>query len=265
MEVSRATTGSRRSSAAATSGAIRIGSRWLTRAPRSSLEALGDPPISQTLPSPADDSADRPPQPISWNDTLPSGIREREMNSFTSNKFDMKRFTETAAGLAVDADGRLYSPEVRRLTDEHLPSTARPIAEALSALGVAARMLHLSMERWAEKHGLSEGRLAVLFRLRHQPEGVPLGELAASLHVSPRNVTGLIDHLERDGLVVRVADPSDRRSVLARLTDRGRARLDGLWQGAIEVQSRCVQDLSSEELAQLRHLCLRLVQNLKSQ
>ncbi|HLH69142.1 MAG TPA: MarR family transcriptional regulator [Candidatus Dormibacteraeota bacterium] len=186
------------------------------------------------------------------------------MKPFTSNKFDMKRFTESAAGLAIDEDGRLYSPEVRQLTDEHFPPTARPIVEALSALGVAARLLHLSMERWAEQYGLSEGRLAVLLRLQHHAEGISLGELAASLHVSPRNVTGLIDHLERDGLVVRVADPTDRRSVLARLTDRGRARLDGLWQEAIQFQSRCVRDISLEELAQLRHLCLRLVQNLKS-
>ncbi|HZV48468.1 MAG TPA: MarR family transcriptional regulator [Candidatus Dormibacteraeota bacterium] len=186
------------------------------------------------------------------------------MKSYTSNSFDMKRFTIATPEPVPDEDGRLYSPEVRRLAGEHLPPAARPTAEALSALGVAARLLHQGMERWTEKHGLSEGRLAVLFRLYHHPEGIPLGELAALLHVSPRNITGLIDHLEQDGLVIRVADPTDRRSVLARLTEAGRSRVDGLWEEAIGFQGRCARGLSPEELAQLRHLCLRLVQNLKS-
>jgi len=80
------------------------------------------------------------------------------------------------------------------------------------------------MDAWADRFGLSATRHehGILFMLRHQPGGVPLGLMATRLHVSPRNVTGLVDHLERDGLVARVAEPADRRSVLARLTAEGR-------------------------------------------
>ncbi|MGH7471194.1 MAG: MarR family winged helix-turn-helix transcriptional regulator, partial [Longimicrobiales bacterium] len=38
------------------------------------------------------------------------------------------------------------------------------------------------------------------------------------------NVTQLVDRLENDGLVRRIADPNDRRSVLAVVTDLGRER-----------------------------------------
>src|SRR5260370_2784001 len=84
------------------------------------------------------------------------------------------------------------------------------------------------MDGWADKHGLSEGRLRVLWALKAAPERqLPLGELADQLEVTPRNVTGLIDHLERDGLVERIDDPADRRLTYARLTMAGAERRDG--------------------------------------
>ena len=45
--------------------------------------------------------------------------------------------------------------------------------------------------------------------------------LSRYLMVTGGNVTGLTDELERDGLVTREDDPSDRRSFLLCLTDAG--------------------------------------------
>lgn len=39
--------------------------------------------------------------------------------------------------------------------------------------------------------------------------------------VSRANITGLVDRLERDGLVYREADPRDRRSLRAKITAQG--------------------------------------------
>src|SRR5260370_22366109 len=90
------------------------------------------------------------------------------------------------------------------------------------------------MDGWADKHGLSEGRLRVLWALKAAPERqLPLGELADQLEVTPRNVTGLIDHLERDGLVERIDDPADRRLTYARLTMAGAERPHRLRAGGV--------------------------------
>ena len=94
---------------------------------------------------------------------------------------------------------------------------------------------------------------------------MPLGELADDLTMTPRNVTGLVDHLERDGLVARVPDPEDRRSVRARLTDAGRARIDSIWKEGLEHQFEMVEGISKDDLAQLRHLCLLLVENARKE
>ena len=54
---------------------------------------------------------------------------------------------------------------------------------------------------------------------------MPLGKIGERLQVHPASVTNTIDRLERDGLVERLPHPDDRRTVLARLTDAGRARV----------------------------------------
>ncbi len=164
--------------------------------------------------------------------------------------------------LALDENGRLYSPKLRELFATM--SLEMDAVEALSALRFAARSLSHLQDRWADKHGLSEGRLGVLFRLYRRGE-CPLGSLAEDLDSTPRNITGLVDHLERDGLVERVPDTEDRRSVRARLTEAGRVRIEAIWKEGFENQFEVVEGLTKEDLAQLRHLCLQLVENARKE
>src|SRR2546421_1091831 len=179
------------------------------------------------------------------------------MKSYKMKTEDLKSFE-----LSRDEDGRLYMQRFR----EMLAPLNMDLSgvEALSALRFAGRALHLLQERWVEQHGLSEGRMALLFRLQRCGD-MPLGELANDLDSTPRNITGLVDHLERDGLVERVPDPADRRSVRARLTEEGRKQIDGIWKEGLEHQFTLVEGLSKEDLAQLRHLCLQLVENARKE
>ncbi|HKF17400.1 MAG TPA: MarR family transcriptional regulator [Candidatus Dormibacteraeota bacterium] len=177
----------------------------------------------------------------------------------------MKIFTMKHFNIQADEHGLLYNVQVRQQMSAHVAPDAMPALEAFSALAFAARLMHRTMDAWADQFGLSGTRLGVLFMLRHQPEGVPLGLMATRLHFTPRNVTGLVDHLERDGLVTRVPDPADRRSVLARLTDQGRDRIDAVWEQAIRLQRDLLDGFTDKELAQLRDFCLRVVAKLEGQ
>lgn len=180
------------------------------------------------------------------------------------NDADLKQSHIAKFGSEVSTDdtGRLYMKRFRELFNPlQIDTTA---LEALAALRIAGRSLHLLQERWAEGHGLSEGRMGVLFRL-YRCGDMPLGDLAGDLASTPRNITGLVDHLERDGLVERVPDPDDRRSVRARLTEAGRARIDGVWKEGLEHQYELVKGLSKDELAQLRHLSLSVVENARKE
>lgn len=67
-------------------------------------------------------------------------------------------------------------------------------------------------------------KLGVLTQLVDAGTPLALSELAARLSCVRSNMTQLVDRLESDGLVRRVDDPADRRSVLAAVTDLGEAR-----------------------------------------
>ena len=188
------------------------------------------------------------------------------VKSFTMQFSEIKGDCRFNGTLATDRSGRLYDSRFR----DAIRSTRRPLSEketrtveAMTALRITARLIHQLTDRWADKHGLSEGRLHTLFALKSAPERqLPLGELADQLEVTPRNVTGLIDHLERDGLVERIDDPEDRRLTYARLTVAGAKRLDGMREEGLYWQLKIAAGLSTEELELLRHACLRLIENM---
>src|SRR5437870_2083858 len=168
--------------------------------------------------------------------------------------------------LATDRAGHLYDSRFRQaLREARRPFSEKEMrtVEAMTALRITARLSRQLMDRWAEKHGLSEGRLHVLFTLASAPDHrLQLHELADQLDVTPRNITGLIDHLERDALVERVDDPADRRLTYAQLTVAGGKRICGKRVQGLEWQLKLSTFLSFVVMEQLRHPCLRLTENL---
>jgi len=54
-------------------------------------------------------------------------------------------------------------------------------------------------------------------------DGVRLSDLAERLRIAPRSATEVADALQERHLVERSPDPGDRRAVLLRVTDEGRA------------------------------------------
>ena len=166
--------------------------------------------------------------------------------------------------IEADSAGRLFDRRVR----QHLAPTAkgsdRTAGEALAAVRSASHAFRVGMDRWLEHHGLSEGRMSLLWRLR-RTGAVTLGEVAEEMNVSPRNVTGLVDHLERDGLVERTPHPDDRRSVRVALSPAGSAKLDAIRAEMEGAREHMVKGFTDEELVDLRHLCLKLVLNMNEQ
>jgi DNA-binding MarR family transcriptional regulator len=70
---------------------------------------------------------------------------------------------------------------------------------------------------------LSAPQVHTLLAMGHEGP-LTMGDLARRVAVTEKTTTGLVDRLERDGLVQRLRDPADRRVVRVRLTGHG-ARL----------------------------------------
>lgn len=77
-------------------------------------------------------------------------------------------------------------------------------------------------QRLFRPHGLTAAQYNVLNVLSDAADGLSQRELGDILVVDRSNVTGLIDRLEKGGLVKRAAHPSDRRAHRVSLTPAGR-------------------------------------------
>ncbi|MGI8587329.1 MAG: MarR family winged helix-turn-helix transcriptional regulator [Chloroflexia bacterium] len=107
--------------------------------------------------------------------------------------------------------------------------------------------------------GLSAAKWGALKHLLEAEEALPLGQLAGRLACVKSNATQLVDRLEADGLVRRVPDSEDRRSIRAEVTAEGRLRYEAGLERMREVERELLGDYTLEE----RLLLARLLQSLE--
>jgi DNA-binding MarR family transcriptional regulator len=131
--------------------------------------------------------------------------------------------------------------------------------KTISSLLHAAHALEDRLESSLSKVGLSMPKYSVLNELVTARVALSLSELASRLSCVRSNMTQLVDRLEADGLVQRVDDPGDRRSVRAALTDEGRERQAA---GSAEV-SRLHEEFDSQVGPEDRATLERLLTALK--
>lgn len=105
---------------------------------------------------------------------------------------------------------------------------AAPAAEEMNPLAGSLIGLYFSLERIYEDASKEAGISAQQAQLLCAADwkNPALGELADTLHCDKTNVTGLVDRVEKQGLVTRVADPDDRRITRLELTKKGRAKVN---------------------------------------
>ena len=119
--------------------------------------------------------------------------------------------------------------------------------------------------RFLAQHHISQGRFTVLMLL-HRCADRPStpAELADEAGVTRATMTGLIDTLEKDGIVSRTADSHDRRTVLVRLTEAGRALIERMLPDYFDCVSKIMEPLNAAQRKQLVGLLQQIQHGLTS-
>jgi DNA-binding MarR family transcriptional regulator len=97
------------------------------------------------------------------------------------------------------------------------------------------------------------------------PEGISVSGLAELARVRKQTMAQAIDQLEHMGYVERRANPSDRRSRLVFLTERGASVKPLTHATAAQVEERWAELTSPEELEALRASLQNLLTKLRAQ
>ena len=93
-------------------------------------------------------------------------------------------------------------------------------AEIVSALRRIVRAIDLRSRRLFEESGLTGPQLLVL-REASRLSGAPISALARAVVLSQPTVSGIVDRLERRGMVRRSRGTGDRRTVMVAVTTEG--------------------------------------------
>lgn len=139
-------------------------------------------------------------------------------------------------------------------------SISAPVTDIFTLLDHVARKLREVQRLTVSEVNLTPPQFQTLRQLWEQ-DSQPFKDLAASNGCTRPTMTGIVDTLEKNGLVTRQPNPYDRRSLLVTLTAKGKA-LEGSTPDLDRIYANCCVGLSNEEFQQLGSLLEKLDQSL---
>jgi MarR family transcriptional regulator, lower aerobic nicotinate degradation pathway regulator len=134
-----------------------------------------------------------------------------------------------------------------------LPVIDQPAQRSAAFLHQLARRMQLSAESALAPLALRPRHLVALTVLRDF-DGVTQQALPAKLQLDETNVVGLLNELERGGLITRRRAPDDRRRHIVEITTTGRAQLAKAEFALAAVEDEVLGALDREQRAQLYEL-----------
>jgi DNA-binding MarR family transcriptional regulator len=129
-----------------------------------------------------------------------------------------------------------------------------PEVEAVLNLFRTSDRLHLRFARLFRDYGLTPSQYNILRILRGEGRPLPILEIASRTITVVPGITGLVDRLERAGMVRRERCPEDRRVIYVATTARALDLLTRLDEPLRQLHRQIVGHLSAAELQQLSQL-----------
>lgn len=145
-----------------------------------------------------------------------------------------------------------------------IPSEIKPdvdsIVETIIYLYTESRRLTKAM---AANFGLTGPQLTVVKMLESLGD-MSLSALSERIRAQNSTVTGIIDRMEREGLVERARSSRDRRVVHIRLTQRGTELARSIPLQPAEILRQALESLDPEESAVLLRILTKLARHVRS-
>lgn len=114
----------------------------------------------------------------------------------------------------------------------------------------------------AEQYGLTGSQLVILKML--EPSGrLSLSEISERIRAKNSTVTGIVDRMERDGLVVRRRSDGDRRVIHIELTKKGEGLARDAAVAPTHLFRQLLEWLPSRDAAELERIMTKLARRVR--
>jgi DNA-binding MarR family transcriptional regulator len=146
---------------------------------------------------------------------------------------------------------------------EQYPGADKLATEAVLNLIRTTSLITTELEARYRRYGLTGAGYNVLMILTGADRPLAPHELGDRLLVSRATVTGLLDTLQRQGLIERATCVHDRRMTMIAPTDKARALLADVWLEHFPAQTEMMSALSDREKETLIRLLGKLQHQLR--
>lgn len=133
----------------------------------------------------------------------------------------------------------------------HSKASLRLWLRLLSCSMIIERRIRAQLE---EEFETTLPRFDVMAALEREADGLTMSQLSAALLVSNGNVTGIVNRLIEELLVVRTLESDDRRIATVRLTRKGREAFQRMARGHEKWVDKMFAGLSEAQMEQLMTL-----------
>jgi MarR family transcriptional regulator for hemolysin len=124
-----------------------------------------------------------------------------------------------------------------------------------------SRLYSLNFERLATELNLTLAQCKVLCYLQRN-EGISQVQLAYLTDTDPMTLVRILDRMERDGLIERRPDPTDRRARRLYLQEAALPVLKEIWRVSDRARAECFSRMPVADRAQLLELMQQMRANL---
>lgn len=132
--------------------------------------------------------------------------------------------------------------------------------ECLLSILYTAMMLYKASYVYFRKYGITDAQFNVLIQLQYgKGEGLSQIDLVKRLVVNKSDMTGIIDRLEKAGLVVRENHPKDRRVNMIKITRKGKETVNRIEPGYFARVKKIMSGLSQKDMGTI----LKSMENIR--
>jgi MarR family transcriptional regulator, transcriptional regulator for hemolysin len=129
----------------------------------------------------------------------------------------------------------------------------------------AKTLIHTFEQELRNKFGITFGQWKIIIILANNNDGLSQKEIADKLGLEGPTIIPIIDKLEKDGFVKRMADKNDRRNNRIFLTKKTISLLDSMVSYTLKIKEISIRNIPEQDISITKHTLEKVWHNIQNE
>jgi MarR family transcriptional regulator, transcriptional regulator for hemolysin len=129
----------------------------------------------------------------------------------------------------------------------------------------AKTLIHTFEQELRNKFGITFGQWKIIIILANNNDGLSQKEIADKLGLEAPTIIPIIDKLEKDGFVKRMADNNDRRNNRICLTEKTINSLDSMISYALKIKEISIRNIPEQDISITKNTLEKMSNNIQNE